>query len=162
MPKLLWHALWRVYCPLNSSKYRPQAKMVQCRRPSLPALDLPIVPCQNRSPAHCTAAKLWAAHCATATYAALPTTSVHFHSFTQMRPILHFLVDSGTPQSLPRSPFVAGGLWAIILTRLVLARCWALVWPHSKHVVVDKIYALNRQCSAGPACDCLDHRARAC
>ena len=55
-PKLLWRALWCVYCPLNSSKYRPQAKTAWCRWPSLPALDLPIAPHQDRSPAHCA---LW-------------------------------------------------------------------------------------------------------
>ena len=58
--------------------------------------------------------------------------------------------------------YVAGGFWAVILTHPVWARRWALVWPHSKHVVVDEVCALNRQYGAGPACDSLHHRARAC
>ena len=126
-PKLLWRTLRRIYCPLNSSKYHPRAKTAWHRQPSLPALDLPIAPCRDRSPAHCAAAKLRATRCATATWVALPATSVCFHSFTQTRPILYVLVDSGAPQSLPRSPFVAGGFWDFILTRPAWARHWALV-----------------------------------
>ena len=34
---------------------------------------------------------------------------------------------------------VAGGFWAVILTRPAWARCWALVWSCLKHVVVDKV-----------------------
>ena len=41
-PTLLWCALWRIYCPLNSSKYCPQAKTAPHRWPGLPTLDLPI------------------------------------------------------------------------------------------------------------------------
>ena len=33
---------------------------------------------------------------------------------------------------------IAGGFWAVILTHPAQARHWALVWPHFKHVVVDK------------------------
>ena len=66
-PKLLWRTLRRVYCPLNSSKYRPQAKTAWHGRPGLPALDLPIAPNQDRSPANCAMANLQAAHCTAAT-----------------------------------------------------------------------------------------------
>ena len=34
---------------------------------------------------------------------------------------------------------VAGGFWAVILTRPAHVRHWALVWPRSKHVVADKV-----------------------
>ena len=34
---------------------------------------------------------------------------------------------------------VSGGFWAVILTRPAQAKCWALVWPCSKHVVADKV-----------------------
>ena len=66
-PKLLSHTLRRVYCPLNSSKYRPQAKMAWRGWPGLPILDLPIAPNQDRSPANCATANLQAARCAIAT-----------------------------------------------------------------------------------------------
>ena len=59
-------------------------------------------------------------------------------------------------------PLIAGGFWAVILTRPVQVRCWALVWPHSKRVVADEVCALNRQYSAGPATNSLDYRAGAC
>ena len=58
--------------------------------------------------------------------------------------------------------YVAGGFWAIIFTCPARLRCWASVWSRSKHVVVDKACALNRQYSMGLACDIPDHRAGAC
>ena len=57
---------------------------------------------------------------------------------------------------------VARGFWAVILTCPAQARCWALVWPHSKHVVMDEVCALNRWYSTSPACNSLDHRAGVC
>ena len=57
---------------------------------------------------------------------------------------------------------IAGGFWAVILTRPAWARCWASVWSCSKHVVVDKVCALNRWYGMGPAYDSLDHRVRVC
>ena len=55
--------------------------------------------------------------------------------------------------------YVSGGFWAVILTHPAQARGWASVWPRSKHVVADKVCALNRWYGAGPAYDSLDHRA---
>ena len=76
-------------------------------------------------------------------------------------PSYNFLVDSGVPQSLPRSLFVAGGFWAVILTRPAWARHWAqcgLV----EACGFGRVLCLNRWYSMGPACNSLDHRARGC
>ena len=35
--------------------------------------------------------------------------------------------------------YVAGGFWAVILTRPARARRWASVWPRLKHVVAVKV-----------------------
>ena len=77
-------------------------------------------------------------------------------------PSYNFLVDSGMPQSLPRSPFVAGGFWAVILNRPVRARCWALVWSSFKACGCERGLHLNRWYGEGPACDSLDHRVGVC
>ena len=67
-----------------------------------------------------------------------------------------------SPKVRQNVPHVARGFWAVILTRPAWARGWALVWPHSKRVVVDEVCALNRRYGMGPEYDSLDHRAGAC
>ena len=160
--KLLCHALQCICGPQTCPNiiYKP----IQYIAGSLacPPKALPIMLHQNRSPAHCTAAKLQPAHSAMVNLAALPTTSVHFHSFTQIRPILQH----------------PGGLRHALLLAKVAICCKRILGSHPLLSCVGKALGfdvvsleagghgqglcLNRWNGMGPATDSLDHRAGVC
>ena len=58
--------------------------------------------------------------------------------------LLIFLVIIPAQLSLANQRHVAGGFWAVILTRPAWARRWTLVWPCLKHVVAEEVCELNR------------------
>ena len=87
-PKLLYRALQHVCSPQTCPNIIHKPIQYGVGSLACPHKDLPFTPHQNRSPAHCATAKLQPACCTVVNLAALPTTSVCFHSFTQRRPIL--------------------------------------------------------------------------
>ena len=133
-------------------------------QPSLPTLDLPIAPRRDRSPAHCTTAKLWAAHCMPwQLRQPCPLPQSASTSFTQTRPILQL------PGGLRRASIPAK---VAICCRRVLGchphpscagqgaglQCDLIqsMWLQMRFVPKQVV-----QC-ASPACDSLDHRAGVC
>ena len=78
----------------------------------------------NPSPTWCAVPKL----------AAQPGTrlSAAFNTLVRRDPSYIVLVDLGAPWCLPRSPFVAEGFWAVILSWAAWKRSWVDMWSQLK------------------------------
>ena len=77
--------------------------------------------------------------------AAQPGTHPSATSYTSAKwdPSKLVLVDIGVPHSLPRLPFVAGGFWAVILSRAVLKKSWAGCDPTHSIIAADRSVAIT-------------------
>ena len=77
--------------------------------------------------------------------AAQPGTRPSVASYTSAErdPSKLVLVDIGAPRSLPRSPFVAGGFWAVILSRAAWKKSWAGRDPTHSIIAADRSVAIT-------------------
>ena len=77
--------------------------------------------------------------------AAQPGTRPSVASYTSAEwdPSKLILVDIGMPCSLPRSPIVAGGFWAVILSRAAWKKSWAGRDPTRSIILVDRSVAIT-------------------
>ena len=77
--------------------------------------------------------------------AAQPGTRLSVTSYTSAErdPSKLILVDIGAPRSLPRSPIVAGGFWAVILSRAAWKKSWAGRDPTHSMIPADRSVAIT-------------------
>ena len=69
--------------------------------------------------------------------------SVACYTSAERDPSKLVLVDIGAPRSLPRSPIVAGGFWAVILSRAAWKKSWAGRDPTRSIIPADRSVAIT-------------------